>query len=300
MALPPIEDRRLAGIGLIVAAYALFAGIDSCAKWLTLAGMPIWQVACVRFLGHGALTLALLMPSEGLAMLRPRAPRVVALRALCLLSGTLFNFVAVQHLPLALTATIFFASPLAICALSAPLLGEKVGPRRWAAIAVGFCGVLIATRPWGAQAHWAILCSLGAMLSASLYAILTRRLAGVDSSGTQQIYASLAPGLVLLPVALADFSPPSALPGWGASEWAALALIGCFGFAGHQLLTRAHRLAEASVLAPFVYVHLGFMTFAGWAVFGEVPEIRVLVGGMVTLASGLYLWARERRLARAS
>lgn len=293
MALPPIEDRRLAGIGLMVAAYALFAGIDSCAKWLTLAGMPVWQVAFVRFFVHGALTLALLLPAEGLAMLRPRRPGAVALRAACLLAGTLFNFVAVQHLPLSLTATIFFASPLAICALSVPLLGERVGPRRWAAIAVGFCGVLIATRPLGAEAHWAILCSVGAMLSASLYAILTRRLAGVDSSGTQQIYASLAPALAVFPFAAADWSLPVAAP-----DWAALALVGVFGFAGHQLLTRAHRLAEASVLAPFVYVHLAFMTLAGWAVFGEVPDAWVLAGGAVTLGSGLYLWARERRLAR--
>ncbi len=292
MPLPPIEDRRLLGIGLMVMAYAFFAGIDSCAKWLALAGLPVWQIAFVRFFVHGALTLALLMPSEGPAMLRPRHPGAVVLRAACLLTGTLCNFVAVQHLPLALIATIFFAAPLAICALSVPLLGERVGPRRWAAILVGFGGVMIATRPWGAEAHWAILFSMGSMLAASLYAILTRRLAGVVSSGAQQIYASLLPALALFPFAAAEWSLPVAAP-----DWAALALVGCFGFAGHQLLTRAHRLAEASVLAPFVYVHLGFMTVAGWVVFGEVPDAMVLAGGAVTLASGLYLWARERRLA---
>lgn len=291
-ALRPVEDRRLAGIALMVIAYLLFTAIDSCAKWLALAGFPIWQISAVRFAGHALLVLGLFLPTEGLRMAVARRPGLVAVRGLCLLCGTLFNFVAVRHLPLTLTATIFFTMPLMVCALSVPLLGERVGARRWTAIAVGFLGVVVATRPWEAGLHWAVACSFGATLSASFYALLTRRLAGVDSAATQQIYASALPAFVLAPVAAFDWHWPTRAP-----DWVALSLIGVFGFAGHQLMTRAHRYAPASVLAPFVYTQLAFMTASSWLVFGQAPDRWMIAGGVIVLASGLYVWNRERRLA---
>ena len=101
------------------------------------------------------------------------------------------NFFAVRHLPLTVTSAIFFTMPLMVCALSLPLLGEKVGARRWAAIAVGLCDVLLVTRPWGASFHLAVLLSAGATLGASRYALATRKLAGGDSAATQQAFAAL-------------------------------------------------------------------------------------------------------------
>ena len=297
-ALLPVEDRRLLGIALMVLAYLLFTGIDTCAKWLVLHGFPVWQVVGLRFAVHAALVLVLFLASEGVTLFRPHRPALVGARGLCLLAGTVFNFLAVRHLPLTLTSTIFFTMPLIVCALSVPFLGEKVGIRRWTAILVGFGGVLVATRPWSVDFDWAVLYSLGGALSASIYAMLTRKLAGVDSAATLQFFASALPALAISPLALADWQWPAALPA-ALPDWAALALIGVFGFAGHQAMTRAHRFAPASVLAPFVYTQFAFMTASSWLIFDQPPDAPMLLGGLVVLGSGLYVWARERQLAAA-
>ena len=143
----PIEDRTLRGIALMLAALAGFTGIDTCAKWLVLDGMPTAEVVFVRYLGHLILVIAFALPL-GEPFLRTANPRDVGVRGAFLLFSTVLNFAALGYLPLTTTAAIFFSSPLWVCLLSIPLLGEEVGPRRWAAMAVGFLGVLVVTRPW--------------------------------------------------------------------------------------------------------------------------------------------------------
>ena len=145
-----------------------------------------------------------------------------------------------------MTAAIMFSGPLWVCLLSIPLLGERVGPRRWAAILVGFFGILVVTRPWTGPLHWAVALSLGAALCGALYSLMTRMLAGRDSTTTQQFYAGLIATLGIAPLALADWTWPS-----GAASWFAFFAIGVFGWGGHQLLIIAHRFAPASTLAPF-------------------------------------------------
>lgn len=291
----PGEDRRLLGILLILAAYLCFTGIDSSAKWLVQAGLPPLQVAFVRYAAHFVIASALLAPRVGVRLFQTRALGLEILRALCLLGSTVCNFTAVQFLPLTLTVTIFFTVPLFVCALSVPFLGERVGVRRWAAIGVGFVGVLIAMAPWRAEAHWAMAVSIGAALCASVYAILTRRLVGVDSAATQQLYAA--------GVATATLAPSLAF-GWEwpviGADWLAFALIGVFGWLGHQCLTVAHRYAPASVLAPFIYGQILFMTLSSYLIFHDPIEPRTIFGGAIVLGSGLYIWLRERRLARAT
>lgn len=294
MSVAPIEDRRLAGILLIILAVLMFTGIDSCAKWLVLAGMDPIQVVFVRYAAHVMLVSALFLPRLGLRLFSTGKPWIELARAIFLLGATVCNFIAVQYLPLTLTATIFFTAPLWICALSTPFLGERVGPRRWAAILIGFGGVLVATRPWGAEVHWAASLSMGAAVCAACYALLTRRLAGVDATATQNFYSAALATIGAAPLALADWSWPSAAP-----DWVAFALIGVFGWGGHQVLVIAHRYAPASALAPFVYIQIVFMTSASWLIFATPPDPWVLAGAAVVLASGLYIWLRERRLAAA-
>lgn len=289
----PVEDRRLLAIAMMLGAFACFTLVDTSAKWLILSGMDNMQVVFVRYAVHALLALAIFSSLEGRDLFRTGAPMLIGLRAFCLLLSTIFNFTAVQYLPLTLTATIFFTVPLWVCMLSIPLLGEKVGARRWAAILMGFSGVLIATRPWGAEIHWAVFFSIGAAVAASLYGILTRKLAGVESTSTQQFYGAALSALVMAPPALADWSWPVAAPDWGF-----FVVIGIAGLVGHQLLTVAHRYAEASTLAPFVYVQMIYMTAASWFVFGNPPDAWIFAGATVVLASGLYIWLRERQIAR--
>jgi drug/metabolite transporter (DMT)-like permease len=285
----PVEDRRLLAIGLALGAFLGFTGIDTCAKWLVEAGLPTTEVVFVRYLGHLVLVVVFAFPAGGRRLVSSASPGAEVLRGCFLLVGTILNFWALRYLPLTTTSAIFFTSPLWICLLSIPLLGEHVGPRRWAAILVGFGGVLVVTRPWAADAHWAAILSVGAAACAAFYSILTRRLAGRDSTATQQFYAAAIATLGTAPLALVEWIWPT-----GAVGWTLFCLIGVFGWGGHQLLTVAHRLAPATVIAPFVYIQILYMAASGWIVFGDVPDGWVITGAGIVIASGLYIWLRER------
>ncbi len=291
MSVEPVEDRVLKGIILMMLAFLVFTGIDTSAKWLTLAGLATLQVVFVRYAIHALISLLVVLPQEGRALFHTKNMKLEILRGLFLLGSTVCNFTAVKYLSLTLTTAIFFATPLVVCALSIPLLGEKVGPRRWAAIIIGFLGVLIATQPWGEGAHWAIIFSLGAVTMASFYMVLTRRLAGVDSAATQQFYSAWIATILIAPFALGNWTWPE-----GVASWAAFCLIGVFGWGGHQLLVIAHRCAPASTLAPFVYVQIIYMSASSWIIFNQPPETRHIAGAAIILFSGLYIWMREKAL----
>lgn len=287
----PREDRRSLAILMMLLAFLCFTALDTSAKILVTDGLPPAMAVFMRYVGHLLIVSALILPVQGVAALETASPKLEIVRGLCLVGSTLLNFTAVYYLPLTLTATIFFMIPIFICALSVPLLGEKVGVRRWTAIAVGFCGILIVTRPWSGDFHWAMLLALAAALLASFYTVLTRRLAGVDSTNTQQLYASLIAVLVLIPVAFWYWELPG--QGW---LWVLFLITGFWGWLGHQFLTTAHRYAPAAVLAPFVYVQLVYMTASSWLVFNQPPSIWIGIGAPIVVASGIYIWWRERHL----
>ena len=289
----PIEERRLLGIGLALAAYFLFVCLDSSAKWLGLVGIPALQVMFVRYAVHLGLAAAINLPSKGLGLLRTNNFWLEMARAAALVGSTLCNFTAVRHLPLTVTGAIAFTVPLIVTALSVVFLRERVGWRRWTAIAVGFVGVLIIVRPGSEVFHPATLLSLGGAVSYSSYAMLTRRLAGVDSAGTQQLYGAALPTLALAPFAIAAWVWPA-----NAVDWTVLALIGVIGFSGHQFVTVASRFAPASTLAPFGYVQILFFTAASWFIFNQPPDTSLYIGAPIVMASGLYVWLRERALAK--
>ena len=290
--LAPVEDRTLRGIVLMLVALFGFTGIDTCAKWLVLQGLPTAEVVFVRYLVHLFLVIAFALPL-GERFLRTAHPRPVLVRGAFLLFSTVLNFAALGYLPLTTTAAIFFSSPLWVCLLSIPLLGEEVGPRRWAAMAVGFFGVLVVTRPWAGPIHWAVLLSLGAAVCGAFYSILTRKLAGRDSTTTQQLYAALIATIGTAPLALPVWVWPS---DW--RSWVAFFAIGGFGWAGHQVLIIAHRFAPASTLAPISYAQMVYMIASSWLIFAQPPDAWVLTGAAIVAASGLYIWLRERALSR--
>lgn len=289
-AVTPREERRLQGIVLILAAISCFTMIDSSAKWL-VRSLPPLEVVFIRYLGHLLIVSAYGFSLYGLSLMKTQALGGEVWRAVVLLASTVLNFLAVQYLPLATTAAITFTSPLWVCALSIPLLGERVGPRRWAAIVVGFLGVLVVVRPGMAGFHWATLLSISAALSVSLYVIETRRLAGVDAIITQQFYGAVFATILICPFALFNWVWPSS-----PLEWAVFLSIGFWGWLGHLLLTMAYRLAPATTLAPFTYMQLIPMTIAGYVFFGDQPDLWVFIGGAIVVSSGLYVWYRERHL----
>ncbi|MBP0481677.1 DMT family transporter [Sagittula salina] len=283
----PREERTGTGVLLMVLAVGFFTCIDSSAKLLILAGLPALQVVFARYFGHFVLAVALFGLRDPSAF-RSRAPMKQLLRSLFLLGSTILNFTALQYLPITVTTTIMFAGPIVITLLAVPLLGETVGLRRIVAVCVGFLGVLVVMQPWGADFHPAMFLSLGALCCASCYFVLTRMLSDVEANATQQLWSSGVAAACLAPLVWQGWTWPE---GW---SWLPFVLIGGFGAAGHIAATVAHRLADASILAPVVYVQIFMAAFSGWALFDTLPTIWTLCGGLIIIGSGLYIWQRER------
>ncbi|WP_179379474.1 DMT family transporter [Jannaschia marina] len=285
------EDRPGRGILLMLLAYLLFAGTDTSVKWLSLAGLPALQLAFMRFATHLALSTGPMIGStDHSGWTAPRAQALtMLLRGALLMLSTVTNFIALRYLDLTVSAAIMFSAPILVCALSVPLLGERVGRWRWGAILLGFVGVLIVVRPWSAEFHWAAIFSLTAATSLALFSILTRRLAGVAAPRTMQLYAGLVGTLVLAPVALWLWETPQST-----LDWTLLFAVGAFAWAGHHFFGQAHGYAEASVLMPFSYSFLIYLSLSGFLVFGTLPDGMTLLGAGVIAAAGLVIWWRER------
>ena len=293
MAVRPREERTARGVALMALAVAFFTLIDSSAKWLMLAGLPTLQVVFCRYAGHFVLSLALFLPREGLAAFRSASPGWQAMRAVLLLGSTILNFTALFFLPITVTTTIMFAGPIVVTLLSIPILGEQVGIRRIAAVCTGFIGVLVVMQPWGAAFHPAMLLNLTSLLFSGLYFILTRKLAGIESNSTSQFWTSGFATVAMAPVAWSLWT-------WPATAWdfTVMLAIGCFGALGHICATSAHRLADASLLAPVIYIQLLLAALAGILFFDTWPTFWLLVGGLIIVGSGLYIWQRERQKGR--
>ncbi|WP_353471423.1 DMT family transporter [Salipiger sp. H15] len=290
MAIASREDRTALGLGLMALGVLGFTCIDTSAKWLLQHGVPALQVVWCRYAAHLVLVLVAFLPREGASLFRTRHPWKQAFRAAGLFGSTMLNFIALAYLPITVTTTIMFAGPVVVTLLAIPMLGERVGKHRIAAVCVGFLGVLVVMQPWGAEFHPAMLLSLGALCSAAIYFILTRQMAGEESNGTLQVWGGGLPTLLLAPFVLPAWETP-ATTGTGVM----LAVIGVFGAVAHMLATAAHRYADASVLAPMVYLQLMSAAVAGLLVFGTWPTPWTLVGAMIIISAGLYIWHRERR-----
>lgn len=291
---PPDADaterrQRLVGILLMTGAVASFACLDSTAKYLS-AHMDTVQIVWARYASAFLLAFAFINPFRYPGLMRTRRLGLQMGRSLLLLLSTIFNFVAVRYLQLDQTTAIMFMTPFLVALLAGPMLGEWVGPRRWAAIIAGFCGVLVVTRPGFGGIHpAALLCVAGSFCYAT-YSIATRLLSRTDSSQTTLFYSNLV-GFVAMSVILPPFFSLPTDP----LIILLMVTIGAFGSFGHFLLIVAHRMAPAPILAPFVYSQIVWMTSLGYIVFADVPSYWTLAGTAIVIASGLYLLFHERR-----
>ena len=283
------HSRRV-GIGLVTGATLCFAALDACAKWLVQA-LPVMEVVWLRFVTHALLMSLLLAPQHGWQILRMQRWRWHAVRALMLATMTGLNFLALQYLQLAETGAIQFSVPLLIALFSAVGLGEPIGTRRWAAIVIGFAGVLLVVRPGTQGFHPAIFLALGNTVLYALFNMLTRRMAASESAESMQLVSAIGAAVLLAPLALPQWQAPQ-----GALQWTLILCCGLLGGLGHLFVARAHRYASAAVLGPFLYQQILYMVFWGWLVFNQVPDAAVVAGAVVVVGSGLYLlWLEMRR-----
>ena len=286
--------QRLRAIALMLTALVLFSALDATAKYLAQQHhMPVVEIVWLRFLGQVLYMVAIYWAFRLPALLRTSQLWPQLGRSSLLFGTTAFNFLALAHLRMDQTITVVFLTPLTVALLAGPLLGEWVGWRRMLAILVGFVGVVIAV--WrGADAFDpAFLYSFGSMLSYAGFMLVTRVVAGRDPPFVTLFYSMLVGAVGVAPFALYQWVSPQTL-----GVWLAVASLGMLGGSGHYLFIHAYRLAPASMLAPFLYFQLLAMVALGYLVFGDVPDMRTAIGAGIVVASGLYLFARERSLAQ--
>ena len=280
-------------IVLISLSIGAFAVSDAIVKWVA-GDYHFTQIILIRSLVAVPIALLLVARSGGLHRLGFVNHRIVLMRVVFGTTSFVTFIEALKVLPLAETVAVSFAGPLFITALSVPLLKEKVGPRRWAAVAVGFIGVLIIMEPGTAVFQPAALWALASAAFYALAAIATRKLAVATSTSVILVWVN---GYVLVIMALGVVL----LDAWVAMDWFDLMLLLGIAFAstiGQYLGVEAFRRAAPSLLAPFDYVALIWAGLLGFVIWHDVPSWSLVAGSAVLVMSGLYILQRERALAR--
>ena len=283
-------DNPLRGILLSVSACSIFAVADVTAKFLS-TGLPIIEITWIRYVLFFGMAAILAARAPGRAF-RPRHPKLQILRGVCVTGSSVLFVYGIREMTMAQATTISFLSPLLITILSIPLLAEIVGIRRWAAVGVGMTGMLIVVRP-GMEGFQPA--ALFGVVSSSLWAlalIITRKIAATDPPQTTIFWSSMVGAIVLTVLLPFDAAWPTG------TQFGLCVLLGFLSSAGQWMVVLAHRLAPASLLAPFSYTQLPWVILGGYLVFGHVPDGWTLVGASIIVASGLYTAHRERVRAR--
>jgi len=290
-ALRPSLNRPLIAILYMCATtVVMFPSLNATMKLLA-SDYGVVQVIFVRSIGHLVLMLVMLMPGHGLRIFRTQRLGMQLSRSALQAISTAFYVTALTFIPLTTATTIAFTAPLLVVALSGPMLGEKVGVRRWSAVLVGLIGALVIIRPGGALMHWADFLVIGSSLSYAAYQLLTRRIARYDSSRTTGVY-TIVVMLVISTVAVPFFwTTPDTLTDWGL-----FAVLGIAGGLGHFFMVKAYQLGQASIVGPFDYGQLVGATFFGYIMFYEFPDLWTWVGAVLLIGSGLYVARREAKL----
>jgi drug/metabolite transporter (DMT)-like permease len=279
-----------AHLGALLTALSmlLFAVMDAMSK-LLVRDYPVSEAMCIRYAIFAAFALWMAR-RRGIRLVAHSAkPWLQAARSLlAVIEGATF-VVALRYLPLADTHALAASSPLMVVAMSAPLLGERIGVHRWLSVLAGFAGVMLIVRPGFAQISWPMFIPvLGAFLWA-LYQIMVRFLARDDLPETTLLWSALVGLAALSLVAPWEFRFPDA------RAWVLLLAAGALGSLAHYALIRALDYAEASAVQPHGYTLLVWASLLGWLVFGDVPGLWTILGACIVVLSGIYAWAQDRK-----
>jgi drug/metabolite transporter (DMT)-like permease len=276
----------------MLAAVAGYALVDASAKWLT-AGYGVVQILFFgRIVGPVFALWLAHRHGNGWADIRTRRLPLHIVRTVIALCSIGTYFIALKLLPLAEAISIGFSAPLFMAILSIPLLGEKVGPRRWAAILVGFVGVIVIIRPGMVPLGWGAVAALGSGILYAFGLIISRKLAATESLASLMFWFSVL-GLMMTGALLPfDWRMPVA------EDLLPIAIVAILTTIAQLFLTQAFRYGEVSLIAPLEYTALVWGSFYGWLIWGELPDALVFVGAGIMIASGIYLIHREHRLGK--
>jgi drug/metabolite transporter (DMT)-like permease len=283
------RSARLAGIGLMLLSIFMFSFGDALGKFMVATysvGQLLWLRACAAL-----LVLAPAIWRQRAAFTRLERPWLQLLRVVLSTLEVAAFFLAVVYLPLADAVTYYLAAPIFVTALSAVVLREQVGWRRWSAVLIGFCGVLIALRPSAQTLSWPAMIALGGSLSFALLMLITRSLRATPDIvlASSQFAGTFLLGALVSPL------------GWvtpGIGSLALFAAAGCISVCALLCVNRSLKLAPASLVAPYQYSMIVWAVMFGYAVFGDVPSMATIAGAAIIIGAGLYIFLRERNLGR--
>jgi drug/metabolite transporter (DMT)-like permease len=284
---PARADRPFRGIALILASTVFLGTSDVTAKYLS-ATLPSIEIAWIRFLTFALIMVPAMLPGSPLYALRSDRRGLQLVRGAALLASSLLFISGLRFLPIAEASATSFVSPLFVTALAIFFLGESVGLRRWLATATGLIGVLIILRPGSGAFHPAAFFPIVSALAWACTLIMTRMLSGRQRAITTMTYSSIA-GVCILSAMVPLV--------WVTPNWHDILFgifIGIASTMGQWIVVLAFRYADASVLAPYSYTQLLWVSILGFIVFGEVPDVWTVTGAVFIVASGLYTAHRER------
>jgi drug/metabolite transporter (DMT)-like permease len=288
-----VNASPLAGIALVLAAVACFAVLDTTTKALS-GSVPLLMALWFRYAFQAVATTAVVLPRQGLRMLRTAHPKFQILRGLLLLSSSLLAFISLRFMPVGEFTAIVMITPLIITLLAAQTLGERVTPMRWLLVVGGFVGTLIIIRPGSEAFDWTLLLPLGLVATNASFQLLTSKLARTEAPLTTHLYTGWVGTLLAslpLPFVWAH------IEGW--HIWAGLLLMGFMATVGHFMLILGYARAPAATLTPYLYGQIGFAMVGGWLAFSHIPDLWAMLGmALVAVcgAAGAWLTVRESRI----
>ena len=286
-----IKQNERLGIFLMVITTIVFASQDGLSKYLATE-YNVYMVVMIRYWFFAAFVITISSRKQGgiKQVAKTKTPLLQIFRSLLLVAEMCVTILAFTLLGLAETHAIFASYPLIIAMLSGPILGERVGWRRWLAICVGFFGILIILNPGnGIFSPYALVPLAGAILFA-LYGLLTRYAGQYDNSSTSFFWTGIVGCIAMTAIGLNFWDPVSQ------ADWIIMLILSTSGMLGHFLLIKCYEVAEASAVQPFAYLQLIWASIIGIIIFGEQITTNVFIGACIIVGAGLFTLWRERKI----
>ena len=286
------SDNSVArGIAAIVCGVFLFSIADAFGKWFGMAGYHTTQIVFFRYL-FGLVPVSVVIWYEGISALRTQRPLAHVMRGMMMFCALSLFFRGLRDVPLAEGIAVAFSAPLFVTAMSGPILGEKVGLQRWAAVLAGFVGMLVMLRPGSAAFRVDSLFIIASAFSFASVMLFTRRLSRTETNASMYTISTITAGLCTVPFLTVTWVTPQ-----GSHLWLFM-VLGLIGGTASFLMIIAYRNAPAAVNAPFDYTALIWSTIVGWLVWRESPDAMVWIGAVIVVAAGLFITYRETRKER--
>ena len=286
--IPRPTDALSRGILMMCFAVLSFAAMNTFTKELR-PELPVIVIIWGRYFFH-LLLIFIMFPRRIPTLLDCSDKLLQIVRSVLVLLATACMFFALGYMPLADAVAITFVAPLLIVALSAVLLKEVVGPRRWGAVIVGFIGVMVIIRPGAGTFQIAALLPLTAALFYAIFQIITRIISHRSDPLNMLFYTAVTGAVVMTAIVPFSWQTPSY------DQWLMLVAIGLLGGLGHYALIRAYERSETSLVAPFAYTEIIWATLLGFMVFGDFPDIYTFFGTVIIITSGVYILQRRGKM----